>query len=148
MIEAVESNLNMEDYTSLDIAAALLKMTIGDSLEHREELEQVHFDMDADSRGMVRLFINVGKKDKIKPANILGAISGESGLPGKLVGSIDMLDNYTFVEVPSKYATAVLAAMENVTIKGRHISMEKAKASVRSRKKKKRAKLTRRVSTL
>ena len=148
MIEAVESNLNMEDYTSLDIAAALLKMTIGDSLEHREELEQVHFDMDADSRGMVRLFINVGKKDKIKPANILGAISGESGLPGKLVGSIDMLDNYTFVEVPSKYANAVLAAMENVTIKGRHISMEKAKASVRSRKKKKRAKLTRRVSTL
>ena len=148
MIEAVESNLNMEDYTSLDIAAALLKMTIGDSLEHREELEQVHFDMDADSRGMVRLFINVGKKDKIKPANILGAISGESGLPGKLVGSIDMLDNYTFVEVPSKYANAVLAAMENVTIKGRHISMEKAKGSVRSRKKKKRAKLTRRVSTL
>ena len=148
MIEAVESNLNMEDYTSLDIAAALLKMTIGDSLEHREEPEQVHFDMDADSRGMVRLFINVGKKDKIKPANILGAISGESGLPGKLVGSIDMLDNYTFVEVPSKYANAVLAAMENVTIKGRHISMEKAKASVRSRKKKKRAKLTRRVSTL
>ena len=148
MIEAVESNLNMEDYTSLDIVAALLKMTIGDSLEHREELEQVHFDMDADSRGMVRLFINVGKKDKIKPANILGAISGESGLPGKLVGSIDMLDNYTFVEVPSKYANAVLAAMENVTIKGRHISMEKAKASVRSRKKKKRAKLTRRVSTL
>ena len=148
MIEAVESNLNMEDYTSLDIGAALLKMTIGDSLEHREELEQVHFDMDADSRGMVRLFINVGKKDKIKPANILGAISGESGLPGKLVGSIDMLDNYTFVEVPSKYANAVLAAMENVTIKGRHISMEKAKGSVRSRKKKKRAKLTRRVSTL
>lgn len=148
MIEAVESNLNMEDYTSLDIAAALLKMTIGDSLEHREELEQVHFDMDADSRGMVRLFINVGKKDKIKPANILGAISGESGLPGKLVGSIDMLDNYTFVEVPSKYANAVLAAMENVTIKGRHISMEKAKASVRSRKKKKRAKLARRVSSL
>lgn len=148
MIEAVESNLNMEDYTSLDVAAALLKMTIGDSLEHREELEQVHFDTDSDSRGMVRLFINVGKKDKIKPANILGAISGESGLPGKLVGSIDMLDNYTFVEVPSKYANAVLAAMENVTIKGRHISMEKAKASVRSRKKKKRAKLTRRVSTL
>lgn len=148
MIEAVESNLNMEDYTSLDIAAALLKMTIGDSLEHREELEQVHFDMDADSRGMVRLFINVGKKDKIKPANILGAISGESGLPGKLVGSIDMLDNYTFVEVPSKYANAVLAAMENVTIKGRHISMEKAKASVRSRKKKKRAKLARRVSSI
>ena len=92
--------------------------------------------IEADRRGMVRLFINVGKKDKIKPANILGAITGESGIPGKLVGSIDMLDNYTFVEVPSKYADAVLLAMENVTIKGRKISMEKAKGTGRKKKKK------------
>lgn len=137
MVEAVEDRLNMEDYTCLDVAAALLKMVVGDSLEDREELEQVHYDLDADRRGMVRLFINVGKKDKIKPANILGAITGESGIPGKLVGSIDMLDNYTFVEVPSKYADAVLLAMENVTIKGRKISMEKAKGTGRKKKKKK-----------
>ena len=136
MVEAVEDRLNMEDYTCLDVAAALLKMVVGDSLEDREELEQVHYDLDADRRGMVRLFINVGKKDKIKPANILGAITGESGIPGKLVGSIDMLDNYTFVEVPSKYADAVLLAMENVTIKGRKISMEKAKGTGRKKKKK------------
>ena len=136
MVEAVEDRLNMEDYTCLDVAAALLKMVVGDSLEDREELEQVHYDLDADRRGMVRLFINVGKKDKIKPANILGAITGESGIPGKLVGSIDMLDNYTFVEVPSKYADAVLLAMENVTIKGRKINMEKAKGTGRKKKKK------------
>ena len=131
MVEAVEDRLNMEDYTCLDVAAALLKMVVGDSLEDREELEQVHYDLDADRRGMVRLFINVGKKDKIKPANILGAITGESGIPGKLVGSIDMLDNYTFVEVPSKYADAVLLAMENVTIKGRKISMEKEEKKIK-----------------
>lgn len=47
-----------------------------------------------------------------------------------------MLDNYTFVEVPSKYADAVLLAMENVTIKGRKISMEKAKGTGRKKKKK------------
>ena len=48
----------------------------------------------------------------------------------------EMLDNYTFVEVPSKYADAVLLAMENVTIKGRKISMEKAKGTGRKKKKK------------
>ena len=125
-VEYIENQLNLEDYTCMDLAAALLKMHIGDSLSDRMEVEDVHYDLNADRRGMVRLFINVGKKDKIKPGNILGAIAGESGIPGKLVGSIDMLDSYTFVEVPSRYADAVLEAMENVTINGRTINMEKA----------------------
>ena len=86
---------------------------------------------------MVRLFINVGKKDNIKPANILGAIAGESGMPGKLVGAIDMLDNYTFVEVPAKHADKVLKAMSNAKIKGRSINIEKAQGG---RKKKGRRK--------
>lgn len=116
MVEYIENQLNIEDYTCMDMAAALLKMHLGDSLKDRMEVETVHYDLDADRHGMVRLFINVGKKDKIKPSNILGAIAGESGIPGKLVGSIDMLDNYTFVEVPSKYADKVLDAMQNLSL--------------------------------
>ena len=58
-------------------------------------------------------------------------------IPGKLVRLPSICyDNYTFVEVPSKYADAVLLAMENVTIKGRKISMEKAKGTGRKKKKK------------
>jgi ATP-dependent RNA helicase DeaD len=140
MVEYIESQLNEEDYTCMDMAAALLKMHLGDSLKDRAELESVHYDMDADRHGMVRLFINIGKKDRIKPGNILGAIAGEAGIPGKLVGSIDMLDNYTFVEVPSKYADQVLDAMQNVSINGRAVNMEKAtgagrKGEGKSRKK-------------
>jgi ATP-dependent RNA helicase DeaD len=140
MVEYIENQLNEEDYTCMDMAAALLKMHLGDSLKDRAELESVHYDMDADRHGMVRLFINVGKKDRIKPGNILGAIAGETGIPGKLVGSIDMLDNYTFVEVPSKYADQVLDAMQNVSINGRAVNMEKAtgagrKSEGKSRKK-------------
>lgn len=136
MVEYIENQLNIEDYTCMDMAAALLKMHLGDSLKDRMEVETVHYDLDADRHGMVRLFINVGKKDKIKPSNILGAIAGESGIPGKLVGSIDMLDNYTFVEVPSKYADKVLEAMQNVSINGRAINMEKATGAGKKKKKK------------
>ena len=136
MVEYIENQLNIEDYTCMDMAAALLKMHLGDSLKDRMEVETVHYDLDADRHGMVRLFINVGKKDKIKPSNILGAIAGESGIPGKLVGSIDMLDYYTFVEVPSKYADKVLAAMQNVSINGRAINMEKATGAGKKKKKK------------
>ena len=95
---------------------------------------------------MIRLFINVGKKDKIKPANILGAIAGESGMPGKLVGAIDMMDNYTFVEVPAKHADKVLNAMNNVTIKGRTVNMEKANDGGEKRKRKNKDRKTERKS--
>ena len=75
---------------------------------------------------MVRLFLNVGKKQKVKPGDILGAIAGESGMPGKYAGSIDMYDRYTFIDVPHKYYKQVLKAMKNKKIRGNRIYMEKA----------------------
>lgn len=48
----------------------------------------------------------------MKPGDILGAVAGESGMPGKLVGAIDMYDKYTFVEVPREYGKEVLEAMK------------------------------------
>ena len=137
MLDMVEEHVNQEDYTSMDMAAALLKMIVGDTLERVDEVEDFHFDENEDTSRMVRLFINVGKKDRITPANILGAIAGESGMPGRLVGAIDMMDNYTFVDVPAKHAEAVLAAMnDNVLIKGRKVNVEKANVSGRRTKEK------------
>lgn len=130
MVNLVEEHVNQEEYTSMDMAAALLKMLIGDTLDREDEVEEFHFDTDKDDSRMVRLFINIGKKDKIKPANILGAIAGESGMPGKLVGAIDMMDNYTFVDVPAIHAEKILKAMnDNVQIKGRSVNVEKANQS-------------------
>ena len=130
MVNLVEEHVNQEEYTSMDMAAALLKMLIGDPLDREDEVEEFHFDTDKDDSRMVRLFINIGKKDKIKPANILGAIAGESGMPGKLVGAIDMMDNYTFVDVPAIHAEKILKAMnDNVQIKGRRVNVEKANQS-------------------
>ena len=49
-----------------------------------------------------------------------------SGMPGSLVGAIDMYDKYTFVEVPKEYGREVLEAMKNAKIKGKSINMEPA----------------------
>ena len=77
---------------------------------------------------MVRLFINIGKKQNIRPGDILGAIAGETGIPGSLVGAIDMYDKYTFVEVPTEVAADVLDAMSKGKIKGKTINIEPANA--------------------
>ena len=75
---------------------------------------------------MVRLFINVGKNQRIQAKDIVGAIAGEAGIPGKLVGTVDIYDKYTFVEVPKENAKRVLDRMKNIRIKGNKINIEKA----------------------
>ena len=92
----------------------------------KESDDEADFDNTGAEEGMVRLFVNIGKKDRVKPGDILGAIAGESGMPGKLVGAIDMYDKYTFVEVPREYGREVLDAMKNAKIKGRAVNMEPA----------------------
>ena len=108
-------------------AAAFLKMCTGMTMGDDGSAEDMDFgDTGAEEPGMVRLFINIGKKQKAKPGDILGALAGETGMPGKLIGTIDMFDKYTFVEVPREYAKDVLHAMQNAKIKGKSIAIEPA----------------------
>lgn len=123
-VNAIESKANDADYTAMDMAAAFLKLYTG---MREQEAEQIDYgDTGAEEPGMVRLFVNIGKKNKARPGDILGAIAGESGIPGKLIGSIDMYDKYTFVEVPREYAKEVLHAMQNAKIKGKSVAVEPA----------------------
>lgn len=150
LIDIIEKKVLEEDYTTLDLAAGLLRMIMGEDNEDIIEdsrplrsLDDLGDYRDRNSgrgrggrsggRGgrsggddMARLFINIGKSQNVKPGDILGAIAGESGMPGKMVGSIDMYDKYTFVEVPREQADVVLQAMKDVRIKGKNIHMEKA----------------------
>jgi len=82
----------------------------------------------AREENMTRLFLNLGKKDFIRPNDIVGAIAGESGLSGKSIGGIDIFDNFSFVDVPQKDAEHVVRVMKNNTIKGRTVNMEISKA--------------------
>ena len=145
VIDIVEKRVLEEDYTTLDLAAALLKMMMGEEgeelLEENRPLRELE-DLEDESRrsrggrngrgsrgrneDVARLFINIGKNQGIRPGDILGAIAGESGMPGRMVGSIDMFDNYTFVEVPREHADDVLQAMRGAKIKGKNVHMEKA----------------------
>lgn len=116
-----------EDYNSLDICAALIKMLTGrDDREQNAGDTYDELENTGASPGMVRLFINIGRKQNISPKNIVGAIAGETGIPGKLIGTIDIYDKYTFVEVPKEYAKEVIKIMKDNEIKGNRINIEPA----------------------
>ena len=76
---------------------------------------------------MIRLAINIGRDDKISPSNIVGAIAGESGISGGVLGQIDIFERHTFVDVPQNMANVVLNRMVGAKIKGRKVIVEVAK---------------------
>ncbi len=113
-----------DDYTSIELAAALLKHISEE--DKKDEAKIDDFGNTGAEPGMVRLFINIGRKQKISPGDVVGSIAGETSISGNLIGLIDIYDRYTFVEVPREYAKEVLMTMKNNTIKGKNISMEPA----------------------
>ncbi|WP_026135421.1 DEAD/DEAH box helicase [Nafulsella turpanensis] len=75
---------------------------------------------------VARLFFNLGKKAKVSPADFLGAITGETGLPGRKVGDIDIYDKFTFVDVPAEDAQKIIQIMSRRKIKGKSVNVELA----------------------
>ncbi|GAB3448676.1 DEAD/DEAH box helicase [Streptomonospora sediminis] len=73
----------------------------------------------APAGGMARLFIGAGRGAKVRPQDLVGAITGESELRGRDIGHIEITERFSLVEVPSDAAEDVIAALKNTTIKGR-----------------------------
>lgn len=122
---AIVGQIMEQEYTSIDVSAALVKMFI----EHENnslDTEDCHEGSEAET-GMVRLFISIGRRDKVQVKDIVGAIAGETGIKGKVIGKIDMYDKFTFVEVPAENQREVLSAMKLAQIKGKKINIEPAK---------------------
>jgi ATP-dependent RNA helicase DeaD len=108
-----------------EIAAAAARLAHGDkplvvSLE--PEPEQVS----PSEAGMVRLFINAGRQEGIRPSDVVGAIANEADIPGKTIGAIDIYDDFTFVDVPGRYADQVLKNLSGATIRNREINVRLA----------------------
>jgi len=67
----------------------------------------------------VRLLLRVGKRQGVRPTDIVGAIANEAGIPGDAIGDIDIYDTFAFVEVPQPDAEYVRAALNATLIRGR-----------------------------
>jgi len=74
-------------------------------------------------KGYSRLFINLGRTDGINPATLMGFINDfvESKIR---IGRIDLMQNFSFFEVPEKDANKVVSALRNTEHNGRRVSVE------------------------
>jgi ATP-dependent RNA helicase DeaD len=73
-----------------------------------------------------RLHMNLGEAMGVVPIDIVNAIAGETGLPGKVVGNVDIRERHLFVDVASDHANAILAKLNRTQIKGHKVKIKAA----------------------
>lgn len=102
-----------KNYSVEDIAKALI--TIYTTEQEEKDYEE---------NEIVKLFLNLGKKDNIKAKDIVGSFAANTGISSDDIGKINVLDKFSFVEVPQKYAREILKSMKDKKIKGKEVNIE------------------------
>lgn len=116
--EILEKLLQKND---IKIVAKALLSLITNKKENKEKQN-----LDYKPGEEIKLFLNVGKKDKIMVKDIVGSISANTAVSGSDLGKINILDKFSFIEVPGEYVNEILTSMKDKQIKGRDVRIEVA----------------------
>jgi ATP-dependent RNA helicase DeaD len=126
------------EFDALDVAAAAIQLLHAASGEEREEREiapppperepgrppharRKGGDKGAGAGKSVRLYVGAGHRAGIRPGDLVGAIAGESGVPSRELGAIEIEENFSLVEVPEARLDEIIAAMKRTTLRGRKV---------------------------
>ncbi len=120
----------LERYDPAEVAAAALRLAGGDALAQTAEGVAAHGARATESNEIgaatgipswARLWVGVGRKDNVRPGDLLGAIVGESGLPADHIGRIEVKELYCLVEVHPEDAERVIRSLSGTSLRGRRV---------------------------
>jgi ATP-dependent RNA helicase DeaD len=86
----------------------------------------------AAGRPMVRLFVGAGRAAGVRPGDLVGAITGETGHDSRVVGTIEISDRFSVVEVPRELETEIVAALRGTKLRGRKVVVSRDRGSKRA----------------
>jgi ATP-dependent RNA helicase DeaD len=116
-----------EEFEAGDIAGAALHLLWKSQHSNAAEIEEeIVADREQPEHGMARLHINMGRQDGLRPADLVGAISNQAKISGRAIGAIDILDLWSFVEVPFAKADQVMDALHRTKVRGRKVRVQMA----------------------
>jgi ATP-dependent RNA helicase DeaD len=116
-----------EQHDPTEVAAAALKLLWEQQKGRAVDVQPMDGDGERPEVGMARLFLTAGRNQGIRPADLVGAISGEAGIPGEVIGAIDIMDNCAFVEVPEDMAERVIQSLGQAKLRGRRVRVHLAR---------------------
>jgi ATP-dependent RNA helicase DeaD len=136
-----------DEFDVVEVAMAAVKLAheAAGGADDDEEIPQVTFRPDKDTgrrpeprvgrgerpkgRGpggaAARLFVGAGRDAGIRPGDLVGAITGETGLTGRDIGAIEIHQRFALVEVPESAADEVVSALRATMIKGRKATVRR-----------------------
>ncbi|MCP1110866.1 DEAD/DEAH box helicase [Ohessyouella blattaphilus] len=137
--QGIEDFLSEHDteITILDLAAALLLKDVGLSdLKDIEERPRSREKGAIPTSGNARIFINVGKLDKLKKRQLIKLLVEKVGLREREIRDISILEKFSFVNIPAEYAKETLKKLNNMRLDGRKIKAEISTGKQGKKKKK------------
>lgn len=113
-------------YSAEDIAAALLGMRLSKDMKNIPEfIRPVPREYGGKGRvNTVKLELSVGRKQRIAPNFIIGALAETTNMPGKAFGKIDIFDHYSTVEVPEQEMDYIIESMTGTKIAGQKVTVK------------------------
>lgn len=117
----------LAEHSPSDVISAMFKLLIQDS-EDTEEIQEFSFGNTGARPGMVRLFMTIGRQHNMTLQNLVHTICDEVGISEKSIGTINIFDRFSFVEVTADVAQRVVQIMHHSRINGWRISVEPARA--------------------
>lgn len=110
-----------DEYNLVDVAAALIKMNFSKELSFEYKENQISSDE------KVRLFLSIGRIDKVEPKKLLKLISEKTDLDAGEIGDIDILNKFTFIDVPERFVDTLIKKLSGTRYNGRRLNIEVAK---------------------
>ena len=80
----------------------------------------------APEENMQRYRVEVGHRDRVKPGNLVGAIAGETGLQGRMIGRIQIFDNHSLVDRPKGMPEDVFNSLQRLRVMNRELQISRA----------------------
>ncbi len=111
------------------VAAAAVKLLAQQrNLDPERASELLEEDGDQPEPGMTRLVLSLGRRDGLRPMDVVGAIANEARIPGKRIGQIEIGDRETTVEVPQELADRVVRALSRTRLRGKPVRVQVTRA--------------------
>ena len=132
IIDNIQKIIDEKEYSNISILEEMLKnndiQEVAKALitmhtEKKNKKEEIKYEFSKDEKN-INLFFNIGKKDKIMAKDIIGSLSSNVAISVNNIGKIKILDNFSFVDVPSIYVNEIIDGMKGKQIKGRGVNIE------------------------
>ena len=126
-----------DEYDLMQIALAAVRLAheAGGMEGEEDEIPELRPDSRRDDGGRARrrpdtgetgrVFVGLGHAARIRPQDLVGAITGETGLAGREIGAIEITERFSVVEVPAAAVEEVIRALRATSVKGRRPRVER-----------------------